>query len=377
MKMLGDLVASLLALLRALFVDGSRMLFRSRAGCCATSLKDAGRAGGGPSTKRIAILRPARRSTGRSSRRPDPLIYAQFYFMSLGFAVTWDNPDITLEIPSGRPRADQPVRPAESRQHGALVRRSRPTPDTTSWRGSGTARPLPLWWACRCSSAYLSFGMGVKSQPIGSSATEPGREGRPRLSGVCARALAHAERGRPLLHPGAARRGSTTSTRLNNLRPGEHRRWAWRIRRPTSHFRLGNPHPDASDVPLRQPTALRHSASRAPCALVDRAGRGGAAPPRRAARRRSRRWPGRAGDAGAAGGRACPTGGRGHFRSAPGSACRPSIPPRRRSRRARSWTIQASRSNRRRRFRGRAPVNVHGFSERGLAGGVTLYVERS
>src|SRR4051794_36811621 len=28
--------------------------------------------------------------------RPDPLIYAQYYLMSLGLAVTWDNPDIEL-----------------------------------------------------------------------------------------------------------------------------------------------------------------------------------------------------------------------------------------------------------------------------------------
>ena len=31
-------------------------------------------------------------------RRPDPCIYAQYYLMSQGFAVTWDNPDIWLEL---------------------------------------------------------------------------------------------------------------------------------------------------------------------------------------------------------------------------------------------------------------------------------------
>src|SRR5690242_16366654 len=28
--------------------------------------------------------------------RPDPCIYDQYYLMSLGLAVTWDNPDITI-----------------------------------------------------------------------------------------------------------------------------------------------------------------------------------------------------------------------------------------------------------------------------------------
>ncbi len=31
-------------------------------------------------------------------KRPDPLIYDQYYLMALGFAVTWDNPDIWLEL---------------------------------------------------------------------------------------------------------------------------------------------------------------------------------------------------------------------------------------------------------------------------------------
>jgi hypothetical protein len=34
-------------------------------------------------------------------KRPDPLIYSQYFFMARGFAVTWDNPDISLtELPA-------------------------------------------------------------------------------------------------------------------------------------------------------------------------------------------------------------------------------------------------------------------------------------
>ena len=50
-----------------------------------------------------------RESSGPSSvhlpstiyKRPDPLIYSQYFFMTRGFAVTWDNPDIWLtELPA-------------------------------------------------------------------------------------------------------------------------------------------------------------------------------------------------------------------------------------------------------------------------------------
>jgi hypothetical protein len=33
-------------------------------------------------------------------RQPDPLIYSQQYLQSLGLAVTWNNPDMHLELPS-------------------------------------------------------------------------------------------------------------------------------------------------------------------------------------------------------------------------------------------------------------------------------------
>lgn len=36
-------------------------------------------------------------------RKPDPCIYSQFYRMSQGLSVTWDNPDITISLPNGTP----------------------------------------------------------------------------------------------------------------------------------------------------------------------------------------------------------------------------------------------------------------------------------
>ena len=40
---------------------------------------------------------------GTIYRRPDPMIYDQYFLMSQGVAVTWDNPDIHLERPRGTP----------------------------------------------------------------------------------------------------------------------------------------------------------------------------------------------------------------------------------------------------------------------------------
>src|SRR5262245_29559219 len=42
--------------------------------------------------------------------RPDPLIYSQSYLMSLGLAVTWDNPDIVLHL-NGAPVSSSLLQP--------------------------------------------------------------------------------------------------------------------------------------------------------------------------------------------------------------------------------------------------------------------------
>src|SRR4029077_6504688 len=83
-------------------------------------------------------------------KRPDPLIYDQYYLMALGFGVTWDNPDIWLE------------------QGGVIVSSDQLTPNTTYdvvariWNGSseGVVKGLPVHFS------YLSFGAGVHSNKI-------------------------------------------------------------------------------------------------------------------------------------------------------------------------------------------------------------------
>jgi hypothetical protein len=63
---------------------------------------------GGVATSATNSGEPGRPATGDPQtipatiyRRPDPMIYDQFYLASLGLAVTWDNPDIHLERPPG------------------------------------------------------------------------------------------------------------------------------------------------------------------------------------------------------------------------------------------------------------------------------------
>jgi len=84
-------------------------------------------------------------------RRPDPLLYSQSYLSSLGYAVTWDNPDITVEL--GGVLVDQhDLAPATD--YTVVIR---------VWNGStsGPAVDLPV------RLSYLDFGIGTVSVPVG------------------------------------------------------------------------------------------------------------------------------------------------------------------------------------------------------------------
>jgi len=109
-----------------------------------------------PDGKCVPIQRP-------EFHQPDPLIYAQFYLMSLGLAVTWDNPDIVLE------------------QAGVPVSSSKLQPDTDYdviariWNNSTEApvAGLPVQFS------FLSFGIGTTNTAIGSTAVDLGVKGGP------------------------------------------------------------------------------------------------------------------------------------------------------------------------------------------------------
>lgn len=96
-----------------------------------------------------------------SFHRPDPLIYSQKYLLSLGLAVTWDNPDIVL------PR------------NGAVVSEGDLLPDTdyeidaTIWNNSFDAPIVGL----TVDFSFLSFGVGTTLHSIGTKVVNLGVKG--------------------------------------------------------------------------------------------------------------------------------------------------------------------------------------------------------
>jgi hypothetical protein len=96
-----------------------------------------------------------------SFHRPDPVIYSQKYLMSLGFAVTWDNPDIALfkngvQVSEGDllPNAEYEIR-------------------ATIWNNSYDAPIVGL----HVDFSFLTFGVTTVSTLIGSTAVDLGVKG--------------------------------------------------------------------------------------------------------------------------------------------------------------------------------------------------------
>jgi hypothetical protein len=95
--------------------------------------------------------------------QPDPMIYSQRYLQSQGLAVTWINPDITIE------------------EGGVPVDPSSLTPGTTYdvvariWNVSTNAPAIEL----PVRFSYLSFGIGTQEHPIGTTTVNLGARGAP------------------------------------------------------------------------------------------------------------------------------------------------------------------------------------------------------
>lgn len=96
-------------------------------------------------------------------KRPDPTIYAQFYLMQQGLAVTWDNPDIELRR-NGVPVDSHALEPGTTYDLVARV-----------WNNSTEApvAGLPVHFS------FLSFGVGTQSHPIGQTHVNLGVKGGP------------------------------------------------------------------------------------------------------------------------------------------------------------------------------------------------------
>ena len=103
------------------------------------------------------------------------MIYSQGYLMSLGLAVTWDNPDITLEKVTGPLQPNAPPDPAKTVASHALKADTEYDVLARVWNGSTAAPVVGLPVRFR----FLSFGVGTQSQAIGDATTDLGVKGGP------------------------------------------------------------------------------------------------------------------------------------------------------------------------------------------------------
>ena len=91
-------------------------------------------------------------------KRPDPLLYAQFFLMKQGLSVTWDNPDIQL-YDAGLPVSSSKLVP--DHDYDVVVR---------VWNNSyeAPAANLPVYLS------FLDFGVGTSSNLIGKTYVDLG-----------------------------------------------------------------------------------------------------------------------------------------------------------------------------------------------------------
>ncbi|TIU50731.1 MAG: hypothetical protein E5W19_07865 [Mesorhizobium sp.] len=93
-------------------------------------------------------------------KRADPLLYAQYYLMAQGLAVTWDNPDI--DIFDGAAPVTGALQPAHTYRVRVRV-----------WNGSYDAPAVGVGVAL----SYLTFGAQTVSRPIANTAVNLGAKG--------------------------------------------------------------------------------------------------------------------------------------------------------------------------------------------------------
>jgi hypothetical protein len=87
----------------------------------------------------------------RVYRQADPLIYCQYFLMGQGLAVTWDNPDIHLEL-AGVTVSSEALLPGTKYDIVAHI-----------WNGANDAPAINM----QVLFSYLEFGIGTKKNSIG------------------------------------------------------------------------------------------------------------------------------------------------------------------------------------------------------------------
>jgi hypothetical protein len=95
--------------------------------------------------------------------QPDPMIYDQQYLMSQGLAVTWQNPDVTI-LEGGVPVDPDSLMPSTTYEVVARI-----------WNTSTNAPAIQM----PVRFSYLSFGIGTKDNPIGTTKVNLGARGAP------------------------------------------------------------------------------------------------------------------------------------------------------------------------------------------------------
>ena len=116
-----------------------------------------------PVRLRRTATQPCVRISDPAYKRPDPMIYSQFYLMKQGVAVTWDNPDI--EIHKGN--VFVPSHALDPNTDYQIVARI--------WNNSTEAPVVGL----PVRFSYLSFGAGTQSHFIGQTHVNLGVKGGP------------------------------------------------------------------------------------------------------------------------------------------------------------------------------------------------------
>jgi hypothetical protein len=97
-------------------------------------------------------------------KRPDPMIYSQFYLMSRGIAITWDNPDIQLFDGGGIAVPSHSLSPGAKYDIRARI-----------WNGSTDAPAINVL----VRYYYLTFGAGMVRNYIGETYVDVPVKGSP------------------------------------------------------------------------------------------------------------------------------------------------------------------------------------------------------
>ena len=130
----------------------------------------------------IRLCRVARRHPRRGAhdvppwayRQPDPLIYCQTFLQAQGLGVTWDNPDIHLEL-SAQPGVPVDSHSLDPNTEYVVVARI--------WNGSTTAPAVDL----PVRASYLEFGIGTIRHDIGQTTVDlpvKGAAGTPAIARI-------------------------------------------------------------------------------------------------------------------------------------------------------------------------------------------------